>query len=130
MKAKALKLINLLSYKDIDIPRPHVFVNLPLKSTVSPVELTDITLKINELLPQLADFISQFHSIILTNNINVITDAGGNMSLDVPGTMSDPHYSLCVFHLNGDLEGKMEVRMIMRSLTLRSSWAFGNLFRS
>jgi hypothetical protein len=89
MKAQALKLINLLSYKDIDIPRPHVFVNLPLKSTVSPVELTDITLKINELLPQLADFISQFHSIILTNNINVITDAGGNMSLDVPGTMSD-----------------------------------------
>ena len=89
MKAQALKLINLLSYKDIDIPRPHVFADLPLKSTVSPVELTDITLKINELLPQLSDFISQFHSIILTNNINVITDAAGNMSLDVPGNMSD-----------------------------------------
>nr|QJQ34974.1 hypothetical protein [Fusarium redolens] len=81
------KLINLLLYKDIHIPRPHVFVDLPLKSTM--VELTDITLKINELLPQLSDFISQFHNIILTNNINVITDGGGNMSLDVPGNMSD-----------------------------------------
>src|SRR6478735_4621641 len=76
MKAQALKLINLLSYKDIDIPRPHVFADLPLKSTVSPVELTDITLKINELLPQLSDFISQFHSIILTNNINDLLQKG------------------------------------------------------
>lgn len=82
---RILKLINLLLYKDI--PRPHAFVDLPLKSTM--VELTEITLKINELLPQLSDFIGQFHNIILTNNINVITDVGGNMSLDVPGNMSD-----------------------------------------
>jgi hypothetical protein len=81
--------INLLFFykEDIDIPKPHVFVGLPLKSTI--VELTEITLKVNELLPQLSDFISQFNNIILTNNINVITDAGGNMSLDVPGTMPD-----------------------------------------
>ena len=75
-----IKLINLLLYKDIHIPRPHVFADLPLKSMAAPVELSEITLKINELLPQLSDFISQFHNIILTNNINVITDGGGNMS--------------------------------------------------
>jgi hypothetical protein len=29
------KLINLLLYKDIHIPRPHVFADLPLKSTAA-----------------------------------------------------------------------------------------------
>ena len=79
--------INSWFYEDIDIPKPHVFVNLPLQSTIG--ELTEVTLKINELLPQLSDFINQFNNIILTNNINVITDVSGTMSLDVPGTMSD-----------------------------------------
>lgn len=40
-------------------------------------------------MPQLSDFISQFNNIVVTNNVNVITDAAGNMSLDVPNTMSD-----------------------------------------
>lgn len=82
-------IINLLLhfYKDIDIPKPHAFASIPLQSTM--VELTEVTLKINELLPQLSDFIDQFNNIILSNNINVITDTSGNMSLDVPGTMSD-----------------------------------------
>lgn len=69
-----------------DIPKPHVFVNSPLKSTM---ELTEITIKISELLPQLSDFIGQFNHVVNTTNINVITDSAGNMSLDVPGTMSD-----------------------------------------
>ena len=69
------------------IPSPHAFASLPLQSTMG--EFTEIMSKINELLPQLSDFISQFHNTILTNNINVITDVSGNMSIDVPGTMSD-----------------------------------------
>ena len=83
-----MKINHLLHFfKDRDIPSPHAFVNLPLQSTMG--EFTEVKLKINELLPQFSDFISQFNNMVLTNNINVITDASGNMSLDVPGTMSD-----------------------------------------
>lgn len=74
-------------FKDIDIPKPHAFVDPPLRSSIA--ELTDITLKVSELLPQLSDFITQFNHIILNNSINVITEVSGNMCLDVPDTMSD-----------------------------------------
>lgn len=63
-----------------------MFNNL-LKSTT--VELTEITMKINELLPQLSYFIDQFNSIVLSTKINVITDTSGNMSIDVPSSMPD-----------------------------------------
>jgi predicted component of type VI protein secretion system len=53
------------------------------------VELTEIAMKINEMLPQLSDFIGQFNNVVSTTNINVITDSSGNMSIDVPVTMSD-----------------------------------------
>ncbi|MCW5971714.1 MAG: hypothetical protein KIT57_24710 [Blastocatellales bacterium] len=69
-----------------DIPKPHVFVSLPLKSTI---ELTEITIKVSELLPQLSGFINQFNEVVITTNVNVVTDAVGNMSLDVPVTMSE-----------------------------------------
>lgn len=69
------------------IPKPHIFVDLPLKSTIE--ELTTISLQIDRLLPQLSDFIDQFNNLVLTTNINVITDSSGNMSIDVPGNMSD-----------------------------------------
>ncbi len=74
-------------YINIDIPKPYAFTSLPLKSTMA--ELTEVTLKINELLPQLSDFIDQFNHLVCTTNINVISDASGNMSIDVPGTMPD-----------------------------------------
>lgn len=69
------------------IPKPHKFIDLPLKSTMG--ELTEISLQIDKLLPQLSDFIDQFNNLVLTTNINVITDTSGNMSIDVPGNMLD-----------------------------------------
>lgn len=69
------------------IPKPHAFVDLPLKSTM--IELAEISLQIDKLLPQLSDFIDQFNNLVLTTNINVITDSSGNMSIDVPANMSD-----------------------------------------
>ena len=84
----SLKLKMLYFYKDIAIPKPHAFVNLPLQSALVG-ELTEITTKINELLPQLSEFIGQFNHVVSTTNINVITDSSGNMSIDVPVTMSD-----------------------------------------
>ena len=68
-------------------PKPHAFVSLPLQSDLS--ELTTIISDLSSLIPQLNDFISTFHTTVSEANINVITDASGNMSIDVPGNMSD-----------------------------------------
>lgn len=74
-------------HAEVTIPKPHGFSELPLISSIS--ELAEVTAKINELLPQFSDFISQFHNIIISNSMNVIIEANGNMSLDAPTTMSD-----------------------------------------
>ena len=66
-------------------PKPHAFVSLPLKSD----DLTPLILEINRLLPQLAEFITQFNLLVTENSVNVITDALGNMSIEVPKNMSD-----------------------------------------
>lgn len=52
-------------------------------------DICDILLEVNRLLPQLADFISQFKTIVVDTGVNVISDAQGNMSIDVPLRMSD-----------------------------------------
>jgi hypothetical protein len=52
-------------------------------------DICDIISELNRLLPQLADFISQFKTIIIDTGINVVSDAQGNMSIDVPIKMSD-----------------------------------------
>lgn len=72
----------------IQIPQPYSFVTQPLQSSLA-TDLTDVLLKIDELLPQLSDFIGQFNHIVLNNPINIITEANGNMSVDVPSTMPD-----------------------------------------
>src|SRR6516165_9825066 len=74
--------------KDICIPRPYKFISIPLRSVVMG-KLTEIVSQINQLIPQLSDFINQFNNIIITKNINVITDSSGNLSIDIPFTMSD-----------------------------------------
>jgi hypothetical protein len=52
-------------------------------------DICDILLEVNRLLPQLADFISQFKTIVINAGVNVISDTQGNMSVDVPLKMSD-----------------------------------------
>lgn len=54
-------------------------------------DLSVIIIEINRLLPQLDSFISQFKTIILDTGINVVSDAQGNMSIDVPMNMSDSY---------------------------------------
>ena len=77
-------------YNNVCIPKPHAFVTLPLKSTIIEIEqLAEITSQISQIMPQFSDFIDQFHQIVLSKNINVISDPFGNMSLDVPGDMPD-----------------------------------------
>ena len=52
-------------------------------------ELYDIVTEVNRLLPQLAEFISQFRAIVIDTGVNVVSDGYGNMSIDVPIEMSD-----------------------------------------
>jgi hypothetical protein len=40
-------------------------------------------------MPQLTEFIGQFNNIVVNDSINVITETNGNMSIDVPSSMSD-----------------------------------------
>ncbi len=51
--------------------------------------LYDIVSEVNRLLPQLAEFITQFKALVADTGINVVSDAHGNMSIDVPMKMSD-----------------------------------------
>ena len=68
------------------IVKPHSFVNMPLQSTM---DISEIILEINTLLPQLAKFINQFNTTVNQSEINVITDSMGNLSISVPEGMPD-----------------------------------------
>lgn len=69
----------------------HEFVTMPKKSNT---DLISIINDITNTLPDFNKFINQFHSLISEKSINVITDASGNMSIDVPNSMSDNEANL------------------------------------
>jgi hypothetical protein len=52
-------------------------------------ELQVLLTEVNRLLPQLNTFITQFNNLVLEAGINVVTDASGTLSIDVPATMDD-----------------------------------------
>jgi hypothetical protein len=91
-----IKLLNLSSIKSyissfqlgVLPPKPHQFVTHSLQSSLEG-NLSEIVNSINILMPQLSEFINQFHTVISENHVNVFSDAYGNMSIDVPTTMSD-----------------------------------------
>jgi hypothetical protein len=66
--------------------RPHKFSSKPLQSDTS---LLDIVGQINTFMPQLAGFINQFNTTVNESGVSVITDGVGNMSVSVPGSMTD-----------------------------------------
>lgn len=65
-------------------PSPHAFINKKLESNIE-----EVITEINELLPQLSNFIDKFNDFVIEKNVNVVTDATGNMSIDVPQSISD-----------------------------------------
>jgi hypothetical protein len=81
-----LKMHNLKFLKGITIPKPHVLADKPLQADV---DILGIVNELSRLLPQLNDFINQFNNQIITNNINVITDTAGNLSIEVPDTITE-----------------------------------------
>lgn len=52
-------------------------------------QISTIINESNRLLSQLDDFINRFNNFIANNNVNIITDAQGNMSMDVPNNIDD-----------------------------------------
>lgn len=89
-----IKLLNFIkwykSFFQIGVlpPKPYEFVAQSLESSFEG-DLSEIVNSISLLLPQLSAFIDQFHTTVSQNGINVFSDAYGNMSIDVPSTMSD-----------------------------------------
>lgn len=75
-----------LSFNCNNMVRPHRFSNKLLQSEPS---IFDIVGQISTLMPQLADFINQFNTTVNESGVNVVTDTAGNMSVSVPGSMTD-----------------------------------------
>jgi cytochrome c oxidase subunit 1 len=64
----------------------YLFGSKILQSTM---DISEIVTELNTLLPQLANFISQFNTTVSQSGIIVVTDSMGSMSIDVPHNMSD-----------------------------------------
>lgn len=44
---------------------------------------------IQDLIPQLANFVGQFNTLIMEQNVNVVSDSGGSLGIDVPHNMPE-----------------------------------------
>jgi NADH-ubiquinone oxidoreductase chain 3 len=85
------------SYNKVDTPISHAFLNSDisaliknqLTSATDISDLTDIVLSVSRSMPQLSDFINQFNTVVSKENINVVSDVQGNLSIEVPASMSD-----------------------------------------
>jgi hypothetical protein len=67
------------------IPKPYEFITTGLQADL---DLSEIITQVGTLLPQLANFIGQFNTLITQSGVNVITDTAGNMSIEVASSMS------------------------------------------
>lgn len=63
---------------------------MELQDTASIIEQLD------SLIPQLSKFIKQFHEVIITNDINVVTDGDGTLSGYPLKSMSDASANLAI----------------------------------
>lgn len=100
MTVQALNFINIckvwkIQGEGLNIPKPHKFVDLTLESSTTMAELIDVVKNIDELLPQLAGFIARFNQDLIQNNLSVIYDSSGNMSIDVRITMPSWKVQIC-----------------------------------
>jgi hypothetical protein len=75
-----------ISFNTNYIINPHSFESKPLQSDMG---ISEIVAEINTFLPQLANFINQFSTTVSQEGVNVVTDSTGNMSIDIPKSMTD-----------------------------------------
>ena len=85
--------------KDITLPKPHPLTNKPLQAGLDG-DILGIVNELSRVLPQLNDFINQFDNQVITNNINVITDSSGNLSFQVPDTITEAKSKLITARMN------------------------------
>lgn len=71
-------------------PNPHTFASVALHSETTVLEVVS---EVGKLLPQLSSFIAQFDATVVKSGVNVMTDAVGSMSIDVPNSMPDAEAS-------------------------------------
>jgi len=64
-------------------------------------ELLSVILEVKRILPQLANFIQQFNSYALANDVHTITDGQGNLDMLVPNDMPD--------HVTNQVKAKLSV---------------------
>lgn len=81
-----------ISYLISSPPKAHAFVTSELESNID--SIFDVLSSLDHLIPQLKGFIEQFHGVVTDYNVNVVTDSAGNMSVDVPQSMSDKNANL------------------------------------
>jgi hypothetical protein len=62
-------------------------------------DLNTVIIEISRLLPQLGEFITQFNNLVSSSGVNVLSDAAGNMSVDIPTTMNNVDASQVVRRL-------------------------------
>ncbi|RYX87594.1 NADH-quinone oxidoreductase subunit A [bacterium] len=74
------------SFNGAEVSTPHAFYSDTLTSATA---ISEIITELDTLLPQLANFINQFNTVVSQSGVNVVTDSIGNMDLDVPKSMSD-----------------------------------------
>lgn len=79
------------SYNSVDTTVSHAFLSSSkqLQSGMDIADLTSIILTIGSHMSELTTFINKFDTTVIENGINVITDSKGNLSIDVPSTMSE-----------------------------------------
>ena len=53
------------------------------------MELDSVIFEITRLLPQLSEFIGNFNNLVSSSGVIVISDSAGNMSVDIPDSMSN-----------------------------------------
>lgn len=64
----------------------HLFLyHYKVQCRVNSEDLVSVINEVNRLLPQLSDFINQFHQVIINTGVNVMTDGVGNLDMDAPG---------------------------------------------
>ena len=44
--------------------------------------------ELNNLVPEISNFINQFHAFVIESDVNVVTDAQGNLTLDAPSNIT------------------------------------------
>ena len=82
------------SYTTVDTAVSHAFLNLSnstplLKSGCDLSDLSTIILSIGSHMSEFSTFINKFDTTVVQEGINVMTDSEGNLSIEVPSTMSD-----------------------------------------